>query len=493
MKLFSEFSLSQNLLRSINEAGFVECTEVQTETLTHTLSGMDVFVQSQTGTGKTAAFLISIFELMERSGEREKALIIVPTRELALQIEAEAKLFSVHQSISTLAVFGGVGYSYQEKNLSAGVDMVIGTPGRIIDLSGKGILNLHTFVYTVIDEADRLFDMGFFGDIRKILGRMPRKNIRQTMLFSATLSFSVKQLAANYMNHPKEITIKTDTITVNTINQHLFHVGSKEKFQLLIGVLKNYNSERTLIFTNTKNMCEEVARRLELNGFTARYLTGDLPQKERHYIVNRFKESRLPILVATDVAARGLHIDDLDLVVNYDIPQYCENYVHRIGRTARAGKSGTAITLACEKMIEHLEPIEKFIDMKIPSSVADEELYVEDKSYGKKYRSRKRIKQPEKKSKWDKKQYNKKKPQQFKQNKKLDKSDKSIKYHKKKKVKTVSQLKQIDLQLVNPAAQKDTFRNRSLFTNNTDSTPIKKDKRKKKKSFFSRVFSIFNR
>lgn len=476
MKQFSEFSLSPNLLRSISDAGFIECTEVQIETLSHTLSGKDVFVQSQTGTGKTAAFLISIFELMERSDEREKALVIVPTRELALQIEAEARLLSVHQKISTLTVFGGVGYYHQEKNLSAGVDIVIGTPGRLIDLSDKRILNLHKFTYAVIDEADRLFDMGFFADIRKILGRMPKKNIRQTMLFSATLSFSVKQLASSYMNNPVEVAIKTDNITVHTINQQLFHVGSAEKFKLLLGVLRKYNSTRTLIFTNTKNMCEEVARRLELNGFTARYLTGDLPQRERENRVNQFKENHLPILVATDVAARGLHVDDLELIINYDIPQYCENYVHRIGRTARAGKSGTAITLACERLIEHLEPIEKFIAMKIPSSVADEELYADDKSIGKKYRSKKRITQHKKPVHQDKKQYYKQKPQQFRKNKNHDSSDNTIKNYKRSKKKTIAQPEQSDVQPVN-----------------TPSTPTKVQSHKKKQGLISRVFSLFKR
>jgi ATP-dependent RNA helicase RhlB len=404
---FSEFSLSKNLLRSINEAGFTECTEVQTETLSHTLSGKDVFVQSQTGTGKTAAFLISLFELMERSEDRERALIIVPTRELAVQIEAEAKLLSLHQKFSVMAIFGGVGYYRQEKALADGVDILIGTPGRLIDLSNKRTLNFRKYNYAVIDEADRLFDMGFFGDIRKILGRMPKKNIRQTMLFSATLSYSVKQLASDYMKNPVEVHIKTETITVHNINQQLFHVGSAEKMKLLIGVLNSYNFTRALIFTNTKQMCEQVAGRLYFNGFTAEYLTGDLSQSERQKRMDRFKQGNLPILVATDVAARGLHIDDLELVVNYDIPQYCENYVHRIGRTARAGKSGTAVTLACERMIEHLAPIEEFIDMKIPSSVADDELYAVDRSAGKNYRHRRRSSQQRSRPQKGKKRYQK--------------------------------------------------------------------------------------
>ncbi len=442
---FSEFSLSRNLLRSIDEAGFIECTEVQAETLTHTLLGKDVFVQSQTGTGKTAAFLISLFELMERSEDRERALIIVPTRELAVQIEAEAKLLSLHQNFSVMAIFGGVGYYLQEKALAEGVDILIGTPGRLIDLSDKRILNLYKYSYAVIDEADRLFDMGFFGDIRKILGRMPKKSIRQTMLFSATLSFSVKQLASDYMTNPEEVHIETETITVHNINQQLFHVGSAEKMNLLIGVLKRYDFTRALIFSNTKHMCEEVAGRLNLNGFTAEYLTGDLPQRDRQKRIDRFKQGHLPILVATDVAARGLHIDDLELIVNYDIPQYCENYVHRIGRTARAGKSGTAVTLACERMIEHLAPIEKFIDMKIPSSVADEELYADDRSAGRSYR-RRRTPQQKSRPQQGKSRYQKQGQRQKKDYRKEEAPQRAGKHYRKKNIQTASRSKNVDAQ-----------------------------------------------
>lgn len=383
---FSEFSLSENLLKGIAEAGYSECTEVQEETLALTLSGKDVFVQSQTGTGKTAAFLISLFELMERSTDNEKAIVIVPTRELALQIEDEARLLALYMDFAIASVFGGVGYFKQEKALAKGVDVLIGTPGRILDLSEKRVLNLHLYNYVVIDEADRMFDMGFVGDVRRILGRMQRKNIRQTMLFSATLSIEVRRLAASYMNEPEEVVIEPEHITVSTINQQLYHVGSREKMKLLLGLLQKYQPASTLIFANTKQMCEEVAVRLRMNGYDVDYLTGDLPQSVRQNIIDKFKQRQLPILVATDVAGRGLHIDDLELVVNYDIPQHCENYVHRIGRTARVGKSGLTIMLACERNIEFLSPIEKFIGMKIPASVADEELYAEDKSAGKRHR-----------------------------------------------------------------------------------------------------------
>lgn len=473
---FSDFSLSRNLIKSIDEAGYTECTEVQEETLRHTLSGKDVFVQSQTGTGKTAAFLISLFELMQRSEERERALIIVPTRELAVQIEADAKLLSLHQNFSIMAVFGGVGYSRQEKALADGVEILIGTPGRLIDLSNKRVLNLRKYYYTIIDEADRLFDMGFFGDIRKILGRMPKKNLRQTMLFSATLGYSVKQLAVDYMRNPEEVHIETESITVHNINQQLFHVGSAEKMRLLIGVLGHYDFTRALIFTNTKQMCEEIARRLHVNGFTAQYLTGDLPQRERQKRIDRFKRSHLPILVATDVAARGLHIDDLELIINYDIPQYCENYVHRIGRTARAGKTGTAVTLACERMVEHLAPIEQFIEMKIPSSVADDELYADDKSAGKKYKRRRTQDEQRTRVPQRKKKYQKRVKQKKKDFNKKESSQKAEKPFRKKstKYKEDSKVKKVETES-KPQAK-----------------PTKKvQTQKRKRGFISKVLSVF--
>ncbi len=473
---FSEFPLSKNLLRSIDEAGFTECTEVQVETLSHTLMGKDVFVQSQTGTGKTAAFLVSLFELMERSEERERALIIVPTRELAVQIEAEAKLLSLHQKFSVIAIYGGVGYYRQEKALADGVEIVIGTPGRLIDLSDKGILKLRKYSYAVIDEADRLFDMGFFGDIRKILGRMPKKSIRQTMLFSATLSFSVKQLASDYMKNPEEVHIQTETITVHNINQQLFHVGSAEKIKLLIGILSKYEYTRALIFSNTKQMCEEVAGRLSFNGFTAEYLTGDLPQSERQKRIDKFKQNRLPILVATDVAARGLHIDDLELIVNYDIPQYCENYVHRIGRTARAGKSGTAVTLACERMVEHLAPIEKFIDMKIPSSVADEALYAVDRSAGKNYRRRRKTPQQGSRPQRGKSRYQKRGQRPKKNYRKEESSQKAGKHYRKKNIQTAPKPKNVETQ---PKPQ--------------TKSPVKPQTRKRNRGIMSKVISIFKK
>jgi ATP-dependent RNA helicase RhlB len=387
---FSEFNLSEDLQKGIVEAGYAECTEVQHETLVHTLTGKDVFVQSQTGTGKTAAFLISLFELIERGPEREKAIIISPTRELAVQIAEEAKLLSLYLDFNIVTMFGGVGYNQQLKAIADGIDILIGTPGRLIDMSNRRMLNLHQFNYVVIDEADRMFDMGFVHDIQTILYKLPSKESRQTMLFSATLTPAVKHLASGSMKDPVEVHIVSQNVTVDAINQQVYHVGSAEKMSLLLGLLKKYGSGRALIFVNMKHMAEEIADRLKGNGYKAEYLTGDLAQGQRQRRIDQFKNNELPLLIATDVAARGIHVDDLELVINYDIPMHSENYVHRIGRTARAGKTGHAITLACETFVEFLAPIEKFINMKLPSTVAEDELYLPDLTAGKNYRRKRR-------------------------------------------------------------------------------------------------------
>lgn len=378
--LFTDFSLSPSLQKSIDDIGFTKCTDVQAETLKHALSGRDIFAQSQTGTGKTAAFLISLFEMIERSEYRERALIIVPTRELVTQIEAEARQLSVHLDLNFVSVYGGVGYDKQEQAIRNDVDIIIGTPGRLVDLCRKKTLNLKKFTFAVIDEADRMFDMGFVKDIRYLVRSMAPRDVRQTMLFSATLDYSIKRLSEDLMTDPVEITINPETMTVDKITQLLYHVSRKDKMRLLLGLIMKYDAQQLIIFSNTKNTCEEVAIRLNQNGYQAAFLTGDLPQRKRERHVNDFKRGDLKILVATDVAARGIHIDRLDLVVNYDIPQHAENYVHRIGRTARAGESGTAVTLACEYFVEFLSEIEKLIDMKVPSTVAIDEDFGEDKS-----------------------------------------------------------------------------------------------------------------
>ncbi len=378
---FTELQLNENILKGITDAGFTDVMPVQVETLEHTLQGKDVLVQSQTGSGKTIAFLISILEnIIKENNPDNKALIIVPTRELAVQIENEAKLLNKYSKFLMGCFYGGVGYNEQFKLLKDNVDIVIGTPGRLIDLNKSKKLNFRDFNQLIIDEADRLFDMGFYDDINYMLSRMRPVEERKTMLFSATLSDRAKYIATRFMNDPVEITVEAETITVDKIVQELYHVNSDEKFPILLGLLEREKYENVLIFTNTKRAAEEMAFRLNKNDIQAEFIIGDLPQKKRIRILDEMKAGKIKLLIATNVAARGIHIDDLDLVINYDVPNEYEDYVHRIGRTARAGKSGKAITLACEEFVFGLEKIEEYIKMKIPSIGITDEMLAEDKS-----------------------------------------------------------------------------------------------------------------
>jgi ATP-dependent RNA helicase RhlB len=381
---FNELKLKSDLLHGIADRGYKKMTPVQEQTLAVTLRGQDATVQSQTGTGKTAAFLITLLEQMRHNGtpRGKKALIIVPTRELAVQIEKETQFLNRHMGYEIGSFFGGVGYSRQLTMLKNGLDIIIGTPGRLLDLSKRGHLNLRDIKFLVIDEADRLFDMGFLPDIKKLTMKMPPRNSRQTMLFSATLNRASKKIAAEHLNHPVQIEITPDRLIVDGIIQEIYHVKSHIKMNLMLGILRAQAPQNALIFTNMRHAAFRLSKKLQLNGYSSRHLTGELPQKQRLEIINSFIARKFGILVATDVAARGLQIDDLDMVINYDLPQDCENYVHRIGRTARAGNSGKAISLASEGTANHLDAIETFIGMKIPVFAADFELFDTDMSEG---------------------------------------------------------------------------------------------------------------
>ena len=387
---FTELPLSEEVLAGIDKAGYADCTLVQETVLPISLTGKDVMVQSKTGSGKTAVYLLTILEKYSRNSS-SAALIVSPTRELAVQIEEDAKILAAGFPDYRIGCFyGGVGYKEQSAELSSGLNLYVGTPGRLLDFAKSNKLDFRCFDTVVLDEADRMFDMGFYPDVQSMFAQMRKSEERQTMLFSATLSTKVRNLAWKYMSEPEEIAVQPEEITVKKITQELFHVTKAEKFQLLLSILKKQNPASCLIFTNTKDMAVEVAKRLVMNGYKAEYLMGDMPQTKRLKTIDRMKEGKLPILVATDVAARGLQIDDLELVVNYDIPEDFESYVHRIGRTARAGKSGKAITLACEEYIYGLEPIENYIQMKIPVVWPDEVGLekVDDKSAGFHYHSR---------------------------------------------------------------------------------------------------------
>ena len=381
---FNEMNLTAELLKGIESCGYVTCTPVQEQVFNAALDGSDLYVQSQTGTGKTAAYLIPVIQAMLSKTENagKKLLVLVPTRELAVQVEEEAKALIANTRLKAFSFYGGVGYEKQISAIKKGCDIMVATPGRVIDLIEGKNLTLKDAYFTVIDEADRMFDMGFYPDLRTILKELPEAEERQTMLFSATLNTYVKNLAWEYTRDPKEITIECENITVSEIDQELIHVSSDEKVKLLVGILKNENPSSVMIFCNTKRSCEVIAKRLQMNDFKADFLIGDLPQSKRLQVLNKFREGQTPILVATDVASRGIDVSDMEMVINFDLPFEAENYVHRIGRTARAGKSGKAYTFCSEQDVYNLPAIERYVEMTIPSKVAFPEDLGEDKSDG---------------------------------------------------------------------------------------------------------------
>ena len=381
---FRDFNLDSRLMEGIQNAGYVNCTPVQEQVIACANDGSDLYVQSQTGTGKTAAYLIAVMQeiLTKPELKGKKVLVLVPTRELAVQVEMECKTLCEKTELKPFSFYGGVGYEKQVNAIEKGVDILLATPGRVIDLLEQKKLDLSNVGFAIIDEADRMFDMGFYPDLRIILKHLPAAENRQTMLFSATLNTYVKNLAWEYTRDAKEITIEAENITVDEIDQELIHVSSDEKTKLLVGILQREKPESTIIFCNTKKGCEIIGKRLSMNGFSSEYIIGDMQQSRRLKVLNDFKEGKVSILVATDVAARGIDVNDLAMAVNSDLPNEPENYVHRIGRTARAGKSGKAYTFCSEKDVYDLMPIERYIGKSIPSRVCNSEMLGEDKSEG---------------------------------------------------------------------------------------------------------------
>jgi len=381
---FDEFALPAQLLSALNEAGFVYCTPIQEQTLPISLSGLDVAGQAQTGTGKTAAFLVTVITRILMFSDRDPrlpaALIVAPTRELSHQIYEEARTLCRHVDLKIAEVVGGIDYKRQADILRRGTDIVICTPGRIIDYLKQGIFKTEGIKILVIDEADRLFDLGFTKDMRYLLRKLPSYETRQSMLFSATLSYRVMELTYEFMNLPEFISVTPQTITVEGIEQQLFHVGSGKKLELLLGLLKREDWSRMLIFVNTKVGVDWLTTKLKGNAWPAERITGDLPQRQRFRLMEQFKNGQIKILVATDVASRGIHVEDISHVINYDLPQDSENYIHRIGRTARAGKTGKAFALACEDYVYHLEPLEEMLGYKIPVVWPGNDWFVADTS-----------------------------------------------------------------------------------------------------------------
>ena len=386
-KRFADFDLAPELMQGIEEAGFSYCTPIQAETLPIALAGHDVTGQAQTGTGKTAAFLIAAFQhiltLEKEEPEREytqpRCLILAPTRELAVQIHKDAEVLGRHTGLRLGLVFGGTGYESQRRQLEEGVDILIGTPGRLIDYFKQHVYNLKSIQVMVLDEADRMFDLGFIKDIRYLLRRMPPPPERLNLLFSATLSFRVKELAYEHMNNPDEVDIEPEQVTGERISERVYYPAKEEKIPLLIGLLQSMGESRVLIFVNTKRMAEKIGAWLKGNDMEAAVLSGDVPQTKRMSLLRRFTDGELNILIATDVAARGLHIPAVSHVINFDLPQDAEDYVHRIGRTGRAGASGEAISFACEEYAFSMPEIEEYIGHKIDTASIDPALLVEPK------------------------------------------------------------------------------------------------------------------
>ncbi|MBV6806026.1 ATP-dependent RNA helicase RhlB [Xanthomonas euvesicatoria] len=379
---FSSFDLHPALIAGLESAGFTRCTPIQALTLPVALPGGDVAGQAQTGTGKTLAFLVAVMNrllirpaLADRKLEDPRALILAPTRELAIQIHKDAVKFGADLGLRFALVYGGVDYDKQRELLQQGVDVIIATPGRLIDyVKQHKVVSLHACEICVLDEADRMFDLGFIKDIRFLLRRMPERGTRQTLLFSATLSHRVLELAYEHMNEPEKLVVETESITAARVRQRIYFPSDEEKQTLLLGLLSRSEGARTMVFVNTKAFVERVARTLERHGYRVGVLSGDVPQKKRESLLNRFQKGQLEILVATDVAARGLHIDGVKYVYNYDLPFDAEDYVHRIGRTARLGEEGDAISFACERYAMSLPDIEAYIEQKIPVEPVTSEL-----------------------------------------------------------------------------------------------------------------------
>ena len=378
---FINLELSSSILKGLKDADFDHCSPIQEQSLPLALRDRDIAGQAQTGTGKTASFLLATFQrLLNDQSEKKKyprAIILAPTRELAIQIHKDALLLGKHLGLNLALIYGGTDYQKQLKAVQGNVDIIIATPGRIIDFYRQKAFSLDNIQVMVLDEADRMFDLGFIKDIRYLLNRMPKPEKRLNMLFSATLSFKVSELAYEHMYQPVMVKIETEEVTSESINQFAFCPANEQKIPLLIGLLNTHNPERSIVFVNTKRSAEKLADYLAANGHKTALLSGDVPQEKRQRLLADFQESKVTIMIATDVAARGLHIPDVSHVFNFDLPQDAEDYVHRIGRTARFGAKGEAISFICEEYAYSMPDIEDYISQKVPVHKVTEDLLPE--------------------------------------------------------------------------------------------------------------------
>ncbi len=377
---FSSLPLHPLLQKGLQQAGFEFCTPIQAQSLPLLLANHDVAGQAQTGTGKTIAFLLVTFQRLLANQDAQKptskqprALILAPTRELAIQIVKDAELLNSHAGLRIVIAHGGKDYHRQRDAIDEGCDVLIGTPGRLLDFHKQRVFNLNNIEAVVLDEADRMFDLGFIKDVRFFLRRLPSPEKRLGMLFSATLSYKVTELAYEHMNNPEKVQVEPEKMMGDRIEEWVYYPSNEEKIPLLLALIKRIQPIRSIVFVNTKQVAERVWGFLEGNGYKAALLSGDVPQKKRESLLKHFQDGEFPYLVATDVAARGLHIPEVSHVFNFDLPQDAEDYVHRTGRTARAGASGIAISLACEEYAFSLPDIEQYIKHKLPVAQSTDE------------------------------------------------------------------------------------------------------------------------
>ena len=384
---FSDLPLLPELQSSIDEAGFEFCTPIQAKTLPISLTGKDIAGQAQTGTGKTAAFLLAAFQhliknpkpnINKRGQSEVRFVILAPTRELAIQIAKDAEVLGKNTELKIALAYGGTGYDKQQKAIEAGTDVLIGTPGRIIDYWKKKVFSLNECQGLVLDEADRMLDLGFIQDIRFLLRRLPKPEKRLSMMFSATLSHRVMELSYEHMNQPQKLEVKAEAVNTKKIKQSVYYPSNDEKIPLLIGLIQTLKPDRAIVFVNTKRNAETIDDYLRGNDIQAVLISGDVKQNKRQQLLKEFSDGKHQVLIATDVAARGLHIDDVTHVFNFDLPQIAEDYVHRIGRTARAGASGEAHSFACEDTAFYLPEIEQYIGMTVPMESVTSELLAQD-------------------------------------------------------------------------------------------------------------------
>jgi ATP-dependent RNA helicase RhlB len=378
---FKDFDIDPSIIKGLDEAGFEFCTPIQAESIPIALTGKDVAGEAQTGTGKTAAFMVACLDHLlknpaheQRQKNQVRTMILAPTRELAIQIHKDASVIGKYTGLTLGLAYGGTDYDKQRRILEEGVDILIGTPGRVIDFFKQKVFSLKNCEVVILDEADRMFDLGFIDDMRYLLRRCPDPEQRLSMLFSATLSHRVGELAYVHMNDPAEIRVQADTKTADKIEQSIYYPANEEKIPLLLGLMEKLKPTRSIVFINTKRVADKVYAWLEGNGYKSALLSGDVPQKKRQTLLKKFQDGEFNTLVATDVAARGLHIPAVSHVFNFDLPQSGEDYVHRIGRTARAGASGCAISFACEDFAHYIMDIEEYIDQKIRREAVTSEL-----------------------------------------------------------------------------------------------------------------------